>query len=93
MPSVSGQLGARPETVQVTGSMKYDGAQTDRDNPATQRLAALAGFTADDIVWLAGSTQEPEESMVLEIFSASDRRNFPACGWSSFPAIPTVSTP
>ena len=26
-------LGARPETVHVTGSMKYDGAQTDRNNP------------------------------------------------------------
>jgi 3-deoxy-D-manno-octulosonic-acid transferase len=63
------QIGARPETVQVTGSMKFDGAQTDRDNPATRRLAAMAGFTGDDIVWLAGSTQEPEESMVLDIFS------------------------
>ena len=62
------QIGARPETVQVTGSMKFDGAQTDRDNPATRRLAALAGITGDDIVWLAGSTQEPEESIVLEIF-------------------------
>jgi 3-deoxy-D-manno-octulosonic-acid transferase len=61
-------LGARGETVQVTGSMKYDGARTDRDNPATRRLASLAGFTRDDIVWLAGSTQEPEESIVLEIF-------------------------
>ncbi len=61
-------LGAWPETVQVTGSMKFDGAQTDRDNPATRRLAAMAGFSGDDIVWLAGSTQEPEESMVLEIF-------------------------
>ena len=61
-------LGARPETVQVTGSMKYDGAQTDRDNPATQRLAALAGLTADDVVFLAGSTQEPEESVALQVF-------------------------
>jgi 3-deoxy-D-manno-octulosonic-acid transferase len=61
-------LGARPETVQVTGSMKYDGARTDRDNPATLRLAALAGFSREDIVWLAGSTQEPEEAIVLEIF-------------------------
>lgn len=61
-------LGARPETVQATGSMKFDGAQTDRDNPATRRLAALAGFTRDDVVWLAGSTQEPEEAIVLEIF-------------------------
>ena len=63
------QIGARPETVHVTGSMKFDGAQTDRDNSATRRLAAMAGFTGDDIVWLAGSTQEPEESIVLEIFS------------------------
>jgi 3-deoxy-D-manno-octulosonic-acid transferase len=63
-------LGARPETVFVTGSMKYDGAQTDRNNPATQRLAALAGFKDDDIVLLAGSTQEPEEAMALDTFRA-----------------------
>jgi 3-deoxy-D-manno-octulosonic-acid transferase len=61
-------LGARPETVHVTGSMKYDGAQTDRDNPATRRLAALAGFSPEDIVLLAGSTQEPEEEMSLRTF-------------------------
>ena len=61
-------LGARPEAVHVTGSMKYDGAKTDRNNPATQKLAALAGFAEDDIVLLAGSTQEPEEAMVLETF-------------------------
>jgi 3-deoxy-D-manno-octulosonic-acid transferase len=63
-------LGARPETVHVTGSMKYDGAQTDRNNPATRRLAALAGFAQDDIVLLAGSTQDPEEAMALETFRA-----------------------
>jgi 3-deoxy-D-manno-octulosonic-acid transferase len=63
-------LGARPETVHVTGSMKYDGAQTDRNNPATRRLAALAGFADDDIVLLAGSTQEPEEEMALATFRA-----------------------
>jgi 3-deoxy-D-manno-octulosonic-acid transferase len=61
-------LGTRPEAVHVTGSMKYDGAQTDRANPTTQRLAAIAGFNRDDIVLLAGSTQEPEEAMVLETF-------------------------
>jgi 3-deoxy-D-manno-octulosonic-acid transferase len=61
-------LGARPGAVQVTGSMKYDGAQTDRDNPATRRLAALAGLAPEDVVFLAGSTQEPEESVALEVF-------------------------
>ena len=66
-------LGARPEAVHVTGSMKYDGAQTDRDNPATHRLAALAGLTAEDVVFLAGSTQEPEESVALQVFQHLSR--------------------
>ena len=66
-------LGARPEAVHVTGSMKYDGAQTDRDNPATLRLAALAGLAADDVVFLAGSTQEPEESVALQVFQQLSR--------------------
>jgi 3-deoxy-D-manno-octulosonic-acid transferase len=66
-------LGARSEAVEITGSMKYDGAQTDRDNPATRRLAALAGLTADDVVFLAGSTQEPEESVALEVFQQLSR--------------------
>lgn len=61
-------LGARPAAVQVTGSMKYDGAQTDRNNPTTRRLRRLAGFGDDDVVLLAGSTQEPEEAAALEVF-------------------------
>ncbi len=63
-------LGARPATVEVTGSLKFDGAPTDRNNPATRRLRELAGFGANDIVFLAGSTQEPEESLALETFRA-----------------------
>ena len=61
-------LGARPESVHVTGSMKYDGAQTDRANPTTQRLAAVAGFQDEDVVFLAGSTQEPEEAAAVNVF-------------------------
>ncbi len=61
-------LGARPETVHVTGSMKFDGAETDRNNPNTERLARLAGFADDDVVFLAGSTQEPEEAAAIESF-------------------------
>lgn len=61
-------LGARPPSVRVTGSMKYDGAVTDRNNPATRRLGELAGFADDDIVFLAGSTQEPEEEAAVEVF-------------------------
>ncbi len=59
------ELGAQPDAVQVTGSIKFDGAQTDRKNPKTRQLAALAGIKDDDVVFLAGSTQEPEEALAL----------------------------
>jgi len=61
-------LGTPAAAVQVTGSMKYDGAQTDRNNPATRRLCRLAGFSEDDVVLLAGSTQEPEETVALDVY-------------------------
>ncbi len=61
-------LGAPSGRVHVTGSLKYDGAQTDRQNPRTQSLRALAGIADDDIVFLAGSTQEPEEQIAIDIF-------------------------
>lgn len=58
-------LGAVAERLHVTGSMKYDGAATERDNPRTRRLAELAGFVAGDTVLLAGSTQQGEEAAAL----------------------------
>lgn len=61
-------LGARPETVRVTGSMKYDGAKTDRDSPQVTRLRRLAGFDERRVVFLAGSTQEGEEEVILATF-------------------------
>jgi 3-deoxy-D-manno-octulosonic-acid transferase len=61
-------LGAPPDRVVVTGSLKYDGAQTDRKNPRTLVLRQLAGVDDDDIVFLAGSTQEPEEQYAIDIF-------------------------
>jgi len=62
------ELGAREDSVHVTGSVKFDGAETDRNNPATRRLAALAGIKPDDVVFLAGSTQEPEERLALAAY-------------------------
>jgi len=61
-------LGASSETVHVTGSMKYDGAQADRGNPTTCRLRRLAGFSEDDLIFLAGSTQDPEEAAALDTY-------------------------
>lgn len=61
-------LGALADRVCVTGSLKYDGAESDRENPRTAALRALAGFAEDEIVFLAGSTQEPEEQFAIEIY-------------------------
>jgi len=61
-------LGAFQESVHVTGSLKFDGAQTDRANRTTQKLGALVGLPEDAIVFLAGSTQEPEEALAIQTF-------------------------
>lgn len=61
-------LGAVRATVHTTGSLKFDGAQTDRNNPRTIELRRLAGFSDEHIVLLAGSTQAPEEEFVISAF-------------------------
>jgi 3-deoxy-D-manno-octulosonic-acid transferase len=61
-------LGAARSIVQVTGSMKFDGAQTDRQNTATEKLRRLAAINDAEVVFLAGSTQEPEEEAALAVF-------------------------
>ncbi|MEX0611677.1 MAG: 3-deoxy-D-manno-octulosonic acid transferase [Pirellulales bacterium] len=68
-------LGAPAENVCVTGSLKYDGAQTDRHNPRTVALRELAGIAEDEIVLLAGSTQEPEEQIAVNIFRRLARQH------------------
>jgi 3-deoxy-D-manno-octulosonic-acid transferase len=61
-------LGAAADRVHVTGSLKYDGAQTNRNNPRTMALRQLTGIADDEIVFLAGSTQEPEEQMAIDVY-------------------------
>jgi 3-deoxy-D-manno-octulosonic-acid transferase len=63
-------LGASKQQVHATGSLKFDGAQGDRNNPKTQQLAKIVGIASDDIIFLAGSTQEPEEQLALNAFTA-----------------------
>ncbi len=69
------QLGAATSSVCSTGSLKFDGAQTERENEATQELRQWAGFNAHDIVLLAGSTQAPEEAFALEIYRKLSKTN------------------
>jgi 3-deoxy-D-manno-octulosonic-acid transferase len=61
-------LGARE--VVVTGSLKFDGVRGDRRAAEVQSLFRLAGFRDEDPVFLAGSTQDPEERLAAEAFLA-----------------------
>lgn len=61
-------LGVPPERVQVTGSIKYDGVPSDRHAPRTQEFRRLLSVEDGQLVWIAGSTQAPEEALALGIF-------------------------
>lgn len=57
--------------IRVTGSIKFDGAETDRGNSKTAALKRLAGIAAGDRVFLAGSTIGEEERIVLGAVQAA----------------------
>lgn len=63
-------LGAPPERVIVTGSTKYDGLETRRDNPRTEEIRRLFGIGDHETVFIAGSTQAPEEQFALATYQA-----------------------
>jgi 3-deoxy-D-manno-octulosonic-acid transferase len=60
------KLGARAESVHVTGSAKFDRVNTDRRNERTCRLREAFGMEESEPVFIAGSTQGPEEKIALE---------------------------
>ena len=64
------RLGTTSERTIVTGSIKFDGVQTDRSNAATQALRQLFDIGPDETVFIAGSTQSPEEQVALDAWQA-----------------------
>lgn len=61
-------LGAAAERVVTTGSIKFDGVQTRRDNPRTQILRDWLQLKPGTPVLIAGSTQDPEEEILLRVY-------------------------
>ncbi|MCH2210769.1 MAG: 3-deoxy-D-manno-octulosonic acid transferase [Fuerstiella sp.] len=59
-------LGTRPPCTVVTGSVKFDGVNTDRSNADTLALRKLFCLSDTETVLIAGSTQSPEEEMVID---------------------------
>lgn len=66
------QLGAHPESVAITGNLKFDVPLPDLARRSA--LFAAYGFSENDPIWVLGSTHPGEEAMALEAF-ASLRQN------------------
>jgi 3-deoxy-D-manno-octulosonic-acid transferase len=69
-------LGVPADRVRVTGSVKYDGVYGEKDNPKTRDLGTVLGIEPTDLVWVAGSTHDPEERIALSVY-ANLRERFP----------------
>lgn len=63
-------LGAPGDRIEVTGSIKFDRVQTDRRNPETETLRELFQLKDGETVFVAGSTQMPEEAYALDTWLA-----------------------
>jgi 3-deoxy-D-manno-octulosonic-acid transferase len=68
-------LGIPSHRVSVTGSVKYDGLESDRDNAKTRALRKLLGLASTDLVFVAGSTMEGEEAAVLAAHNRARRQH------------------
>jgi 3-deoxy-D-manno-octulosonic-acid transferase len=69
-------LGARPEQVEVTGSIKFDRIEASRSNPKTVEIGRSFGINPSEVVFIAGSTQPTEEAFALQTYQQL-RRDFP----------------
>lgn len=65
-------LGAPPARVRVSGNLKYDVAEA--ETPAALARLIPAG-TTESPLWIAGSTVEGEEPLVLQAFAAARARH------------------
>lgn len=68
-------LGTPTQRVRVTGSVKYDGVEAERDNPQTLALRRELGLASSDVVFVAGSTMDGEEAAALAAYRAARVRH------------------
>jgi len=67
--------GTPADRLQVTGSLKFDDAPTDRDTPEVGLRRQWAGIDSGQRVWVVGSTQEGEEKMAIDAFETLRTRH------------------
>ncbi len=64
-------LGVPGDRISVTGSVKYDGLESDRNNAQTRDLRKQLGLSLSDLVFVAGSTMEGEEAAALAAYRSA----------------------
>jgi 3-deoxy-D-manno-octulosonic-acid transferase len=69
-------LGVDARHLRLTGSIKFDGVDGNRENSKTQSLRRFFDIRDDEVVLMAGSTQEPEEQLAIQTWLAL-RDEFP----------------
>jgi 3-deoxy-D-manno-octulosonic-acid transferase len=68
-------LGVPENRVRITGSVKFDGLESDRDNARTRELRRILGLSATDVVFVAGSTMEGEEAAAFAAYATARQRH------------------
>jgi 3-deoxy-D-manno-octulosonic-acid transferase len=63
-------LGAPAQRITITGSIKFDRIETNRNNARTTEIGRSFGLQPDETLLIAGSTQAPEEELALAAYRA-----------------------
>lgn len=82
------QLGVDPSRLHVTGSVKFDHAGHAADPAKINVLRDYLDLQNDEILWVVGSTQPPEERICMEAF-VELRKEFPALRMAIVPRDPS----
>lgn len=69
-------LGGAADRLTVTGNIKFDRVESDRNNLRTAELRRAFGIKPDEQVLIAGSTQSPEEMYALDAWRML-RKDYP----------------
>ncbi len=69
-------LGVPRNRVRITGSVKFDGLESNRSNPRTIALRKALGLSPAELIFVAGSTMDGEEAAALGAYRRA-RASYP----------------
>jgi len=68
-------LGVPSSRVRVTGSVKFDGLESDRGNSKTVAIRKALGLAPSELIFVAGSTMAGEEAAALAAYRLAKREH------------------